>query len=512
MNNDKVNKLMKEYDKLKKPKHWRKFINNNTKEHNLILKYGNSAFCTHCQKYFYNDVKVHPYKKSKCPHCKKEYNVRNHNIRRFSFFKDVALYCKVDGKVIVKIFEIESFYDYKSRKFKKSIQEFARFVPEIGIVINNAVSFYMWSIKVYHNIKKIKWHIYTGSRRIYNLPIYPYNKKNLFKGTVYEYAPIKEFKEKYKYYDDFEILQIAGYRSFELLWKMGLHRLSLSAKYFNKKGNFEKRFGVPKSFLEFMVENDIDYNQYKILKLIQEPNMELIKRYSRYDYNYLAFIKKQGYLKDLKVIDQFEYFEDTIRKICKYVPLRKLLNYPKGLKNISIYKDYLEMLNKLNYNMKCRNELFPKQLIARHDKLVKQIKIIDDIETQSGVYSRFLELSRYIYKDEKYIIFPGPSVDDIKDEGEQQGNCVAREYMIPYKNRKTEIYFIRKLDDVTKSFITLEYRNGVIVQKELPKHSRDFSKEQLDFINKWVGFRKFMEIKEKYETKIVKYDLKKLVA
>ena len=83
-------------------------------------------------------------------------------------------------------------------------------------------------------------------------------------------------------------------------------------------------------------------------------------------------------------------------------------------------------------------------------------------------------------------------------------------------NRLSEIFFIRKLDDITKSFIALEFQNGKVVQKELPHHNRDLSEEHLAFIEKWCQFRQFMDKKQKYQDKLEnsskKYDLKELVA
>ena len=37
-----------------KPKHWKKFINKNSVEYNLIIKHGNEYECTNCGKYFYS--------------------------------------------------------------------------------------------------------------------------------------------------------------------------------------------------------------------------------------------------------------------------------------------------------------------------------------------------------------------------------------------------------------------------------------------------------------------------
>ena len=41
---------------------------------------------------------------------------------------------------------------------------------------------------------------------------------------------------------------------------------------------------------------------------------------------------------------------EPIKAISKYVPLKKLIQYKKGLNNLNIYKDYLEMAEKLSYN------------------------------------------------------------------------------------------------------------------------------------------------------------------
>lgn len=516
MTKTKLQKFMKEIDKTKMPKHWRKFINRNVQEHNIILKCGNRAFCTHCQKYFDEKVVIHPYEKAKCKYCGKKYYVRNCNIKNCSFLKDIAFYTKVDNKVILRIFEVESKYDYKTRKFKQNLQEFARFIPNIGTVINNTVSFYMWFQKIWHNSKIKSWHIYTGNRLLYEMPIYPCSKRQAFRNTPLEYAPIEEFKKAYPYYSDFQVLQIANYQSFELLWKMGLYRLSLSAKHFNRKGSFLQRFGVPKSFLKFMVVNNLNYEEYRILKLLQEPNIKLIKQYSRYDYNYLSFMNKQGFLKDPNILSKFRYDFSALKTICKYTSLKKFLTYEKGLKNIQLYADYLSMADTLNYSIKSKKRLFPKQLKARHDELSQKIEIAEDMSTQFAVYTQYLKLSKYTFNDNKYIIFPAPSVDDIKEEGNQQVNCVATAYMIPYSKGETEIFFARKLEDVTKSFITLEYQNGRVVQKELPHHKRDFTDEQNAFIDKWINFRQFMDKKEKCRTrnksKSAQYDLKKLVA
>lgn len=500
MTKDKLQKIMEKTDTKKPPKHWNSFVTKNLVNHNLILKYGKKAFCTHCQKYFDKDVKMHA--KEKCPFCGNSFLVRNHNIKNELFYKDVGFYCKVDGNVVLRVFEIESRYDYKTKTFKHDLQEFARFIPNVGIIINNCVSFFMWYQKVYHYRKITNWHKYTGKRVLDNMPIYPHNKKKLFKNTYLQYAPVEEFTRKFKTYTEFQAMQLGTFRSFELLWKMGLYNLSKCPQMFNKKGDFVKRFGISKSFLNFMVENDIDYNEYILLKILQKPDIDLIQKYRYFDYNYLIFMKKQGLLYDYDIVRKFYGYSSVLKEISKYVPIKKFLQYKKGVNNIHIYADYLKMATDLGISLKSKKRLFPYQLIAWHDKLSKRMVIVGDDITQFKVYTRFLELSKYIYKDDNYIIFPVPSFEDLVEEGTQQGNCVAS-YLSDYINKNTEIYLIRELSEPTKSFITLEYKNNRVAQKELPHHSRNFTKEQLDFIEKWKGHRTFADYREKYKTPAV---------
>lgn len=514
MTKEKLETLMKKIDNKKTPKHWFSFVEKNVRDHNIILKYGKRAFCTHCQRYF--DEKVKVYEWEKCPYCKKEYFTRNSNIQHQMFKKNIGFYHKIDDTVVLRIFEVESKYNFTTRTFDYDLQEFARFIPNIGIIINNNVSFYMYYTKVWHHFPITNWHIYTGNKILDDMPIYPYNKKALFKNTLLQYAPIEEFKKENPRYTNFEVMQLATYQSFEILWKMGLHRLSRYSKQFNKKGNFLKRFGIPKKFLNFMVQNDIDYDDYLLLKLLQIPDMQLIQEYRGFRYDYLVFMKKQGLLYDYETVNKFCDNFHTLKNICQYTSLKKFINYKKGVKNIHIYLDYLEIASKLGISLKSKKRLFPYQLIAWHDKFTKRLKIVEDMDTQFKAYLRYLELSKYTYEDEKYIIFPAPSIDALKDEGKQQGNCVGYMYLNPYIEGKTEIYFIRKLKDVTRSFITLEFKNGCVVQKELPHHSINFTDEQLEFIDKWLGFRSFINKKEKYkkkqEIKVIKYNFKKMAA
>ena len=523
MKQEKIDNLMEQIDKrCKLPKHWDEFIKKQIKSHHVLIKDRKTKelYCTNCKNTFENKtVKVRDF--FLCPNCKEKSEVFGINYYRKSFEKSVLLVQRMKKQIIIRVFEIYSYFDEGNNNIKTHYIEYARILPGIGRFLGNNVYIGMFGdLKVYHGYKKINWCKYNGHHNLTDFTPYPYNKKCLLKGTNMEYAPINKFIDRFSYYkyNFFDVLELAAYESFEMLWNMKLYNLCFYSKSLNKKGSFYKRFGVPKSFLKFMQDNDIHFRELRLLQLFQKDDKELLNQYRYDNLNYLKFLIKNNILEEFKKFNDYISVDTfkTLKEIGKYIPLKKLKKYPKGLNNLYIYKDYLEMADKLALNYKSNKDLFPRNLISRHDKLQTKIKIIEDMNTQFAAYLRYYELSKYTYQNDKYIIFPATSIDSMKDEGKQQGNCVGYMYLKPYIEKQTEIFFIRKIKDITKSFITLEYKNGNVIQKELPNHSKNFKKEHLTFIDSWRGFREFIDKKEKYQKpekiEIVKYNLNQMVA
>lgn len=523
MKQEQIDELMLKIDKkCKLPKHWEDFIKENSKRHHLIIKDKEKKmlYCSNCNRYFTNKtIKVRDY--VECPHCHKMSRVYGINYYRTSFMQPIVLVQRMDKQVVIRIFEIYSYFKESKKRIKRSCIEYARILPGVGRFIGNNVYINMFGVmNVYHGYKELSWTAYKGHKFLTNHPTYPYNEKRLIKGTNMEYAPIKEFMNRFAYYryNFLDVLELAAYSSFELLWNMKLYNLCFYSKALNKNGSFYKRFKVPKSFLKFMQDNDISYKELMILQLFQKADNKLFQKFRYSNINHLRYLIKNNILDDFfnSNLELNKTNINLLKEISKFVPLKKLMNYPKGLNNLNIYKDYLNMSKELALNYKSKKDLFPRNLISRHDKLQTKIKVTEDMNTQFAVYLRYLELSKYTYSDDKYIIFPAPSVESMKDEGKQQGNCVGYIYLDSYIKGNTEIFFVRKLDDVCKSFITLEYKNGQVVQKELPHHDRNFTDEQLAFIDKWLGYRSFTEQKEKVKNKanikVIQYNLNKMAA
>ena len=89
-----------------------------------------------------------------------------------------------------------SYYNWQKNKMERSITEYFRALPGIGRFVGNNVYFYtMGNMNIYHGYTNLTWYEYTGVRCFTNFKTYPYNKKRLIKGTILEYAPLKEFQK-----------------------------------------------------------------------------------------------------------------------------------------------------------------------------------------------------------------------------------------------------------------------------------------------------------------------------
>lgn len=524
MKQEEINSMMVEISrKCKLPKYWDNFIEKQIENYHYIIKdtKNRECYCTNCHHTFY-DTKIRIRHYFKCPNCNKEIYVISTNANYIPSFKQsINLVQRFKKNIITRVFEIEVFYNNITRCMQKDIIEYCRIIPGKGKFLGDNVYFSLGYMHIYHynyTTEDIYWREYNGVRYFSDFPAYPYSNKKIIKGTKFEYAPIKDFTKMFYPYNFIDTLQLAAYESFELLWDMKLYNLCFSSKNLNKNGSFYKRFGVPKNFLKFMQDTNMDYRGLKLLQLFKTQDITLIEACYNSNFSDVKFLYKNGILKSYIASGNDIYSKKIrlLKDISEFIPLKKLNSYPKGLNNLNIYRDYLIMSKKLALNYISKKDLFPRNLISRHDKMQKKIAIEEDMDTQFKAYLRYLDLSKYTYEDDKYIIFPAPSIDDLKDEGIQQGNCVGSIYLTPYIENRTEIYFIRNLSAVTKSFITLEFKNGRVVQKELPHHNKNFTDEQNSFIDKWLDFRNFIDLKEKYkkkqEIKVVKYKLNKMAA
>jgi len=491
MTEKELNLFMINVDEKPLPKRWNEFVDKITINHNVIYKNRDICKCTNCNKSFATGkIKIGDI--ATCPHCKNKYSVMGGYLyyRGQSFEESVVVCQRINKQIVFRVIEICTYFNRLTDEMITSTQEYARIIAGVGTFLSNATFFFMGHQHIYHNEKNTYWRKYDGVRNFLSFKFYPYNKARLIEGTKMAYAPIKEFLEENLDYNYCEAVNLAAYPNFESMWKMGLKNLSRYSYMFKKTGSFQQVFGLPKNLLPFMVENDIGYRDYSVLKVIKEPNAYALEKFHHVNLNKLRKLNKQ--ISVTKHIDAcsiiLKAYQPDLDHVLRYVKLKKLIKYKELPNNFSIYKDYLIFIEKLGFDMTNTKYLFPKNLLELHDKFSKEVEVKENLLIESKISERFLDLSNFIYEDKQYIIYPAPCYKSFEEESKMQGNCV-RQYAEDYSNGITEIYFMRNLDDISNSLVTLEYKEGKVIQKEQKNHSSP-TQEQNDFIKKWVRYRK----------------------
>lgn len=131
---------------------------------------------------------------------------------------------------------------------------------------------------------------------------------------------------------------------------------------------------------------------------------------------------------------------------------------------VSEYKDYLDMCNKLVYDMKNSFVLYPKDLQKSHDKVARRMKHKKDAKIKRSFTAVYKQLAGQLdfEKDGFKIVYPS-TPDDVIKEGNALHHCVGS-YTERVAGGECVILFLRKCSDEAKPFYTVEVREQKAVQ------------------------------------------------
>ena len=406
------------------------------------------CLCTKCKNKFNTKLKINEY--DTCPNCKQKLLLKR-TIKYSN--KDYVMYLipYKEDEYIVRNYEIYSYMDY-TKNMNHLITEYGR-----QIVSNHSCESY-----IINNMRKNTsgyFYINYLEKTKYWKPEYYVmicGKCFVDKGTLKH-----QYYEPKDVFDNSEVnvvdiiygINNNDYR-LELLTKAKLYNLASNYQQFKNKGKFEDIFGIAKSFLGFMQDNNITYEELLTLQLVKIKDYKLIQSLSNIN-------RLEGLL-----------------KYCKPYDLR---NYK--LKDSWLYLDYLRFCEKLRYNLKDKSILYPKDLKTRHDELQDLIKINESKQTNKKIKARYNKIKKNTYENKKFVIYPTKSVEEMIDESAQQNNCV-KTYAERIAKGKCDIYFMRLLSERDKSLVTVEVSENKVVQQRT-KNNEDTTKEQKKFLKEW---------------------------
>lgn len=454
--------LLNEYiKKIGFPDKWYDFIEEEKRKEYLIIKNKKGYHCTYCDNVFKSIKKINEYEI--CPMCNSRLLVKSDKLKHYESKKDLILIQKYKKQYVFRIFELNSWLN--KNKINFSISEWGRELKDsnftiINLYISNNLKNNMGNLYVSHYEETESWRPYCYNW-MFNITgrYYYYNFKELFY-NINKYSMIWDLAKNVENLNFKEVaydgLQLKK-NTAELLTKSKLYNLANHCEKYRKNGNFEEIFGVDKSYLNFMIENNITPDELEILSKLKIKNIDMIKYFDKFGYK----------LKEL-----LEY--------CKPLDLYK---YKLNPKNAYEYLDYLKFAKELGFDIKNKKYLYPKNMLKKHDEYMNQIEINKNNQIEKKIKSKYKKLLKNRYEDKKYIIVPAQSIQSLIDESSQQNNCV-KTYAERIAENKCDIYFMRLLSNPNKSLVTIEVRNNKIVQKRT-KNNSTTTKEQDKFLNKW---------------------------
>ena len=153
---------------------------------------------------------------------------------------------------------------------------------------------------------------------------------------------------------------------------------------------------------------------------------------------------------------------------------------------LSTLYDYIKMC----VDMNIRPDIKTKNLQKDHNVLVIQYNQVKDKEIEKKYRSRFTKqykkLKQYSYHDNRLEVIVPRKPKDIIEEGRNNHNCVGS-YVDTHANGKSFIFFIRKIDSLDKSYITVELDNSLsTVKQAYYSFNKELNNIDNNFINKWM--------------------------
>ena len=178
--------------------------------------------------------------------------------------------------------------------------------------------------------------------------------------------------------------------------------------------------------------------------------------------------------------------------LVQYAPLKKILAYIEKQKNtdttrratLSDYRDYLQECRYLHMDMADKRILYPKNLMQMHENLSRQVEFKRSSTQEEKWQKRRGRLAqKYSFTAGGLTIIVPEHITDLIDEGKAQHNCVGT-YIERVAAGRTVVVFVRRVDDINKSYITMEITNNRIIQARTA-YNRELDAEGEIFVKKF---------------------------
>ena len=263
--------------------------------------------------------------------------------------------------------------------------------------------------------------------------------------------------------------RIGKYKAEEQIYSAGLTLATAYPKYYFH-GTINE---IPKGLVKILREINVGVDNLNIEKYKEYPdafnyafNHEFISLSKKEAYNLLMCLasdwnrEEQLYIYHSRFFDichKYGYTAKSLLNYIDYLVTYEALSPDYPSKILGEIDDNCNMLSQMSnkYDKYPRHFLTSHQITSRTYSRWRQ-------EFPEEAFARRVKTSMEAIIGDYKFIYP-KTTKDIKDEAVQQSNCVAS-YIDKVINGSCDIILMRKKNDVENSLVTVEVRNGKVVQ------------------------------------------------
>lgn len=337
-----------------------------------------------------------------------------------------------------------------------------------------------------------------SDNRIYDGGYYFYTGgiETALQGTAMQYADLEGYLEEKRHnrnpiyfleyhakYPVIEFLWKAGYRNIVHNRIFGMDRENRNAIHWERK-KLKECFKFPLRILKLMPPEEWKLDDVQRANYLWKNYGERIT-----DAEMQTALQSRTDVQSLTGAMPYAGIGKILKYIQKQTEKRKeekghTTYTPEGI--IRAYRDYLRECEQLHFDLHDREILFPKDLVAAHDRTMKQIAFEKNKADQEKFQKAVNKLEKFAWQKGGFLIRPAREQMELTAEGKALHHCVGG-YIRDMAEEKTAIFFLRKANEPDKPFYTLELQKKRVIQCRTEHNaSYDRNPDVKNFVDMWM--------------------------
>jgi len=436
-----------------------------------------------------------------CPHCGRELVMKSRGRCKRIYDRDT---CQVvqrvsDNEVVIGIIKV--WYSYDSNEPSEHVYENARIFVRLDESGNVCQDNYYYRDGAYEFTPWKQGERPTFYPYQYNFEadtcgyVYLSNLPAALAGTPWQYCPVEPFCEHFRV-----PMQLAPFLNahiehprLEHLVKVGFFSLALDLAY--NEHNFDtldetqnrthRMLRVAPEDVHFLQEQDPGLSTLRVFQTHCRENLKGRQELFRWTHENKVVRDVDKILPNMTVHKFLRYMNEQYSFLRVRMTGTGEIRYSDMQALVTEYRDYLNMCENENYDLKNSFVLFPKDLQKAHDAVAGRIKHRVDAKARRKFISMYKRIGDSLaFESQGMTILCPAAPRDIISEGQALHHCVGG-YVKYVADGQCLILFVRRCEDIAKPFYTIELRDREVVQLRGANNMKATPEVQA-FVDRWT--------------------------